>query len=75
MIAFQDNRPRNPQGMFVANETGGADPQSMAAAYGGVAERKQNRLARIAQALHLQRPVMPDSNPELSALMPGMIQL
>jgi hypothetical protein len=73
MHNFSDNRPRNEQGMFVANETGGADPQSMAAAYGGVAERKQGRLARIAQALRLQQPVQPESAPELSSLTPGMI--
>jgi hypothetical protein len=34
MILLADGRPRNPDGQFVANETGGADPQSMHAAYG-----------------------------------------
>lgn len=74
MISFADNRPRNGQGMFIANETGGADPQSMASAYGGVADRKRGRLARIAQALRLQQPVEPESAPELGALTPRMIR-
>jgi len=34
LVELADGRPRNPDGQFVANETGGADPQSMHAAYG-----------------------------------------
>ena len=37
-----DPRPRNAQGMFAPETTGGADPQSMSAAYGGVAQRKRS---------------------------------
>jgi len=54
MVAFalgEDNRPRNNNGQFLANETGGADPNSMAAAYGNVeAEkmaRRQNLMGRL----------------------------
>lgn len=46
MVAFalgEDNRPRNGNGQFVANETGGADPNSMAAAYGNVEAEKMSR--------------------------------
>jgi hypothetical protein len=34
LVEFADGRARNTDGQFVANETGGADPNSMAAAYG-----------------------------------------
>ena len=54
MVAFalgEDNRPRNNNGQFLANETGGADPNSMQAAYGNVeAEkmaRRQNLMGRL----------------------------
>ena len=46
MVAFalgEDNRPRNNNGQFLANETGGADPNSMAAAYGNVEAEKMAR--------------------------------
>jgi hypothetical protein len=46
MVAFalgEDSRPRNGNGQFLANETGGADPNSMAAAYGNVEAEKQAR--------------------------------
>lgn len=46
MIEF-DSRPRNGNGQFVANETGGADPNSMAAAYGGVIEEKKRRMGAL----------------------------
>ena len=53
MVAFalgEDSRPRNGNGQFLANETGGADPNSMAAAYGNVeAEKQQRRQGLIAR--------------------------
>ena len=58
MIEFMltgDNRPRNGNGQFVANETEGMDPNSMAAAYGGVeaekAARRQGLIARMREML------------------------
>jgi hypothetical protein len=49
-LEFSD-RPRNGDGQFVGAETGGADPNSMAAAYGNVgaekAARRRGLMARI----------------------------
>lgn len=75
MISFEDPRPRNAQGMFVANETGGADPNSMAAAYGGAAERKQSSIQRIMTALKTKQPVVTPQDPMFAALEPGMIEM
>jgi hypothetical protein len=51
MIEFVDPRPRDDQGQYVANETGGVDPNSMAAAYGNVEAEKAQRRSMIAQRL------------------------
>jgi len=54
MVAFalgEDNRPRNNNGQFLANETGGADPNSMAAAYGNVEAEKMERRRGLAQRM------------------------
>jgi hypothetical protein len=51
MIAFADPRPRNDMGQYMANETGGADPNSMAAAYGNVEQEKAMRRKTLVQRL------------------------
>jgi hypothetical protein len=51
MIEFVDPRPRDNQGQYVANETGGVDPNSMQAAYGNVEAEKQQRRSMISQRL------------------------
>jgi hypothetical protein len=51
MIEFVDPRPRNDMGQYVANETGGVDPNSMQAAYGNVEAEKTQRRSMIAQRL------------------------
>ena len=68
LFSAVDPRSRNSLGMFAPASAGGADPQSMASAYGGVAERKQSRLARIAAALRKNQPVMPATAPELASI-------
>lgn len=64
---FADPRPRNQLGQFDGGVTGSADPQAMARAYGGVAERKQGRLARIAAALRRGQLVIPANEPALTS--------
>jgi len=51
MIEFADPRPRDNMGQYVANETAGVDPNSMAAAYGNVDAEKAQRRSMIAQRL------------------------
>jgi hypothetical protein len=51
MIAFADARPRNDMGQYMANETGGADPNSMAAAYGNVEQEKIMRRRSLVQRM------------------------
>jgi hypothetical protein len=48
---FVDARPRNDMGQYMANETGGADPNSMQAAYGNVEAEKQARRRSLVQRL------------------------
>lgn len=64
---FADPRPRNALGMFAGGATGATDPATMAAAYGNAADLKRRRLARIAEALRLRKPIIPDSEPALAA--------
>jgi hypothetical protein len=64
MIEFADSRPRNDMGQYMANETGGADPNSMAAAYGNVEQEKIIRRRSLVQRMKAmmgrndQQPVM-----------------
>ena len=64
MIEFADSRPRNDMGQYMANETGGADPNSMAAAYGNVEQEKIMRRRSLVQRMKAmigrndQQPVM-----------------
>jgi hypothetical protein len=74
MIIF-DNRPRNAQGQFSGESSSGIDPQSMAAAYGGAAQKSQSALQRIAIAMKLRQPVQPENNPMLSSIRNGMISM
>jgi len=67
LFSAVDPRPRTQLGTFAPSATGAADPQTMARAYGDVAERKRGRLARIAQALRLRQPVIPENEPALSS--------
>ena len=48
---FADSRPRNDMGQYMANETGGADPNSMAAAYGNVEQEKIMRRRSLVQRM------------------------
>lgn len=58
MIRLADSRPRDGNGQYVANETGGADPNSMAAAYGGVAAEKEKRIGLLTRLRRTLRPGM-----------------
>jgi len=58
MIRLADSRPRDGNGQYVANETGGADPNSMAAAYGGVVAEKQKRIGLLTRLRRTLRPGM-----------------
>jgi hypothetical protein len=63
MIEFADPRPRNDMGQYVANQTGGVDPNSMAAAYGNVEQEKLMRRRSLVQRMRAmmgnqQQPVM-----------------
>lgn len=74
MIGFGETRSRNDQGQFIGEQTGGVDPNSMAAAYGGVAQRKQSQVQRLLTALKLRQPIVPMNNPMLSSVPRGTIQ-
>jgi hypothetical protein len=63
MIEFADPRPRNDMGQYMANQTGGVDPNSMAAAYGNVEQEKLMRRRSLVQRMKAmmgsnQQPVM-----------------
>jgi hypothetical protein len=64
MIEFADPRPRDDMGQYVANQTGGVDPNSMAAAYGNVEQEKIMRRRSLVQRMkammgnNQQQPVM-----------------
>jgi len=63
MIEFNDPRPRDDMGQYVANQTGGVDPNSMAAAYGNVEQEKLMRRRSLVQRMRAmmgnqQQPVM-----------------
>jgi len=51
MIEFADPRPRDDMGQYVANQTGGVDPNSMAAAYGNVEQEKLMRRRSLVQRM------------------------
>lgn len=76
-----DPRPRNNQGMFAAQDTGGLDPQSMAQAYNPevLAARKQGLLQRVGAALRGQKqePVLApasSSATEMDAVIAGRLK-
>ncbi len=72
-LEFSD-RPRNGDGQFVANETGGADPNSMAAAYGNVAAEKAARRRSLVQRIKAMVGGGKAESVAMGALTPGMVE-
>ena len=78
---FTDPRPRNNEGEFAAQETGGIDPQSMSQAYDPnvIAQRKQGLLQRVGAALRKKSGLVENSEgaqaaTEMDARITGVLK-